>query len=265
MNNLAGAGGGVIAINRPVTALVVLEFSLLGWLVAASFSDLPDPSGLWQGYPLLLFCVFALVVFFFLRCPETQRTPAGGIPLPLFLLVRRISRHDTLNCLQVVSGWLQLGRLERAQTALAELESRLRQEAGYTSSLPSSLACFLILEPLLAKSQGAAVEIHVSGRPLEGDLTERQLEVLRWALRAVVRLILQHGQGALAVHVVTGENRLTLKLPLPGGGFHYQEWENLFQDQVGTKRRARDVLRARGVELTWTGQDEMEIILQVAL
>ena len=111
----------MIAINRPVTALVVLNF-LLGWLVAASFSDLPDPSGLWQGYPLLLFCVFALVVFSScaVRKPNVL-LPAE--PAPVVLLVRRISRHDTLNCLQVVSGWLQLGRLERAQTALAELEA----------------------------------------------------------------------------------------------------------------------------------------------
>lgn len=66
----------------------------------------------------------------------------------------RAQRHVTANHLQLISGWLELGRLDSALAALNELNQRLAAEAQLMSFLPEPLAALLVARSLVSEDRG---------------------------------------------------------------------------------------------------------------
>lgn len=78
--------------------------------------------------------------------------------------VLRSQRHHFLNHLQVIDGWIQLGREQRAAAYIRQVGQRLEAEGRVLQAIDNpAVALFVVQTNLLAESHGVAVEWQVEG------------------------------------------------------------------------------------------------------
>lgn len=70
----------------------------------------------------------------------------------------RNQRHSFINHLQVISGWLQLDRPDRARQHAEALGARMSAESDVMRALPPSMALTLVVLSLEAETFGVSVD-----------------------------------------------------------------------------------------------------------
>lgn len=104
------------------------------------------------------------------------------------LAVVRTMRHSHLNHLQVVLGWLQLDRADRARAYMEALARNMAAESAVLQRLPGPLGLAVLELGMEAESEGVTLEWQVEGSPLApaearlaADLAEARGELKRAA------------------------------------------------------------------------------------
>ncbi|HWI65499.1 MAG TPA: Spo0B domain-containing protein [Symbiobacteriaceae bacterium] len=95
-------------------------------------------------------------------------------------LLRR-QRHSFLNHLQVISGWLQLEKPERARQYLESVAARMTGESETLRQAAPGLALLMLELGLEAETHGAHLEWRIAGpeqSPPEGLLEQLRAQVL---------------------------------------------------------------------------------------
>ncbi|HYF76177.1 MAG TPA: Spo0B domain-containing protein [Symbiobacteriaceae bacterium] len=116
-------------------------------------------------------------------------------------LLRR-QRHSFLNHLQVISGWLQLGRSERAQQYLETVAARMTGESDVLRQAPADLSLLVLELGLEAETHGVQLEwqLGVGGGPVRA-VNDEQLVDLR---RRVLGLLSAGAPGGIAIRQEDG-------------------------------------------------------------
>lgn len=129
-------------------------------------------------------------------------------------LIRRY-RHLVVNHLQVISGWLQLDRPERARKYLEGVSDRMMAEADAVRHLPGDLVLQLLAMSLEAESLGIAVEWRVTGsvrgqtpaaEALQVEI-DRTLSALAALPEAQRHLLVMVGPSGIALHAAGSGNQ----------------------------------------------------------
>lgn len=133
-----------------------------------------------------------------------------------WLALYRDLRHETVNHCQVVSGWLQMNRTDRAHQYVHEVA----QSLGAASVLvrqPSALALCLLETHTLAARLGVSVAWDV-----EDDAVAAALAALE-PLGELLHAALDDCRGAVRLHVrlARGPDQLEVRLTRTGG-----HWRN---------------------------------------
>ncbi|MFZ5816381.1 MAG: Spo0B domain-containing protein [Bacillota bacterium] len=124
----------------------------------------------------------------------------------------RAQRHSFLNHLQVISGWLQLERSDRAAQYIRRVAAQLEAEGQVLRRVDSVEAGLFILEvSLLAEPYGVALEWRLTGGGNPGGLDEARPRIVQ-ALEEAARL--PEPQRRLMIHL--GES-VTVHRPLATG------------------------------------------------
>ncbi len=95
-------------------------------------------------------------------------------------ILRRL-RHRQANQLQVIQGWMQLNRSDRAAEQVAEVIARLGEEGQWYRDLPLSWLYTVLIVDMLAESKGIRCQWHIAGEP--GSLARLRFRVV--AMRAM--------------------------------------------------------------------------------
>lgn len=89
------------------------------------------------------------------------------------LAALRSQRHGFLNHLQVIAGWLQLGKSERALQYLQRVAARMEAQGQALRSLDDPATELLLLEmELLAEPAGVALVWQIAGPAAPESLAE---------------------------------------------------------------------------------------------
>lgn len=138
---------------------------------------------------------------------ELRRADASSVD------VLRHFRHDVLNHVQVISGWLQLGRPERAMDYIAEARRRVEEEGEVLKLGVPSLARKLLAERM--RLHAAGTTFMISGTPeLDqdlGGLDDMLLQLVR-ASAEVVRRAAPAGERSLRLLVDRDGDRVLFSL-----------------------------------------------------
>ncbi|MDB4896799.1 MAG: Signal transduction histidine kinase regulating citrate/malate metabolism [Firmicutes bacterium] len=129
-------------------------------------------------------------------------------------LLRR-QRHSLINHLQVVSGWLQLDRADRARQYLESVAARIAVEADSTRQFPPALALVALALSLDAETYGVAISWQASEpvAALEGS----QLVALEAQVSAAVQAASSAPEGARKVEVRIGPGGIAVHTPSDKG------------------------------------------------
>lgn len=123
------------------------------------------------------------------------------------LALLRSQRHSFTNHLQVLSGWLQLDRPERARQYLEGLAARIASEGEVIRQVPPSLGLLVIMVGLEAETYGVQVEWR-----LQGPVSQGSDELLaRWQAEAA--------EGLKAASLLPEERRKITVVIGPGADF----------------------------------------------
>jgi len=114
------------------------------------------------------------------------------------LALLREQRHSFLNHLQVISGWLQLGRAERAAQYLNEVSARVAGESEVLRRAPVSLGLLLIEAGLEAETYGVTLRWQIDS-PAEAVALEPILAAIR-SVGDGATVTVQVGPNGLQVH-----------------------------------------------------------------
>ncbi|MCL6580695.1 MAG: Spo0B domain-containing protein [Firmicutes bacterium] len=179
----------------------------------------------------------------FVRPRATGLSLTGG---ELVGSVRRL-RHGFLNDLQVIRGWLQLGRTAPALEQLDRVLERLRGEMGWSALGDDDLEAALLLSMTEAEGAGVELRVDVVGTsPERGESPGASFPVALWAiLRTVIRLVASGDdprRGAVEVSVSRAPGCAEARVVVPGGSSRF--------DPEGLEEEA---LRSRGFLLADTG------------
>jgi two-component system, LytTR family, sensor histidine kinase AgrC len=112
-------------------------------------------------------------------------------------LLRR-QRHSFLNHLQVISGWLQLGRPEKAGHYLDAVAAHMTAESDALRHASTALGLLVLELGLEAETHGVRLEWQVSQPAAETDLADLRSRVMG-ALTATADL--PDGDRAIAVRL----------------------------------------------------------------
>ncbi|MDF2626429.1 MAG: hypothetical protein K0R39_260 [Symbiobacteriaceae bacterium] len=129
-------------------------------------------------------------------------------------LLRR-QRHSFLNHLQVISGWLQLGRPERAQQYLEAVAARMTGESDVLRQASTGLSLLVLELGLEAETHGVQIEWQLGGElaPAGGLATipsdEQRARLRQQVLDALSSgitgpLVIRLADGGFSVHTPSG-------------------------------------------------------------
>lgn len=95
------------------------------------------------------------------------------------LAVDSADRHRTLNDLQVIAGWLQMGNVEKALAYIRQLHDLAERDRLWRRGLPEALVGAILVARARAELRGAAVRVEAAPRgwlpPAEGERLGRAL------------------------------------------------------------------------------------------
>lgn len=125
-------------------------------------------------------------------------------------LLRR-QRHSFLNHLQVISGWLQLNRPERAMQYLETVAARITGESDVLRQVPAALSLLVLELGLEAETHGVRLDWQLSGGgaaqvPTEEDLADlRQRVLAEISAGARSGLVIRLADDGFSVHTPSGK------------------------------------------------------------
>jgi len=91
------------------------------------------------------------------------------------LALLRGQRHGFMNHLQVISGWLQMGKHDRAMQYISRVAARLEAEGELLRRVESpAAALFVLAADQEAESHGVVIEWEVTGPVDSADLSSAQ-------------------------------------------------------------------------------------------
>lgn len=130
----------------------------------------------------------------------------------------RSQRHSFMNHLQVISGWLQLGRTERAYQYLVGLASAMAAESDALRQAPPGVQLAIIALGLEAEPFGVRIDWRLEA-PVT-DLTDNARLALHAQVMAGVQATAALPEGERWLEVRLGpETALVVHTPLsPGEG-----------------------------------------------
>lgn len=120
-------------------------------------------------------------------------------------LLRR-QRHSFLNHLQVISGWLQLGRTDRAQQYLETVAARMTGESDVMRQTPVALSLLVLELGLEAETHGVQLNWQLGGGTAAQVVSEEELAGLRRRVMAELAagasgdLVIRLADGGFSVH-----------------------------------------------------------------
>lgn len=114
----------------------------------------------------------------------------------------RSQRHSIMNHLQVLSGWLQLQRPDRAAQYIDALAARLAADAEALRRVPPETGFLVLGIALEAEIYGVAVDWQVHG-PVT-TLTRDATAVFQAQMRAAIKLVSTAPEPARRVAVTLG-------------------------------------------------------------
>lgn len=121
------------------------------------------------------------------------------------LALLRSQRHSFGNHLQVISGWLQMGRTDRAAAYIDQVAAKLVAESALLNRVEPEVALFIITLSLQAEPLGVAIIWQV-----DGPVTTEELATVAAACPDAL---------ARAAQGPEGERRLVVRLG-PSCGVH---------------------------------------------
>ncbi len=113
----------------------------------------------------------------------------------------RFQRHSFLNHLQVISGWIQLGKLDRARDYLQEVATRLEAQGELSLVQPPDLVLVLLQVAHLAETYDVEVLWDVKV-PTGARFKVGQLRLLQRRLQAELEGAAERG---VRLHVLLSE------------------------------------------------------------
>lgn len=148
----------------------------------------------------------------------------------------RHQRHRFQNHLQVISGWLQLGKPERASAYLATLRQSREQEGKLFALSDWRLLALLLEKHALAEANAVPVAWDVAS-PLDGASPELSAW-LRSRFDAALDLCMARGSGArleIELRNVGGEHAVRIAAFGPDGELLTggADWQQTFRPEFG--------------------------------
>lgn len=131
------------------------------------------------------------------------------------LALLRRQRHSLINHLQVVSGWLQLDRADRARAYLEAVAARIAAEADSTRQFPPALALVALALALDAETYG--VEICWQASAPVAALDGSRLAAFEAQVSAAVQAASALPVGARRVEVRLGPDGFAVHTPSDKG------------------------------------------------
>lgn len=127
--------------------------------------------------------------------------------------VARRQRHRTANQMQVLSGWLQLGMVERADEYLDQMMEQSRSQGLWFRGFPSQWSyMFLLLD---AEAEFRAIQL-----TWEGLESVRPTRGFSWMIQMVVRQAMDVAEGTIQVRL----SDHTLMVRVPGAQNTPKNW-----------------------------------------
>ncbi len=126
---------------------------VLGWLLVASLGA----GSYWAPRPWRMMLLVLVVLI--LTALHRWRARRDAV-----WVLRRL-RHRQANQLQVIQGWMQLNRSDRAAEQVAQVIARLGEEGNWYRELPLSWLYTVLMVDVLAESKGIHCQWHIAGEP----------------------------------------------------------------------------------------------------
>ncbi len=101
------------------------------------------------------------------------------------LALLRAQRHSFMNHLQVISGWLQMGKTDRAAQYISQVAGRMESEGNVLRHAQSpAVALFVLSSAMEAEPFGVTIDWRVNGPVDIGALAAAQATISRELERA---------------------------------------------------------------------------------
>ena len=84
----------------------------------------------------------------------------------MFLEIIRMQRHDFLNHIQVISGYLQLNRIEQAEQYIGEAVAQIKRIGEIIHLKPPEVAAALLAARNQAAKCGVEIDLQIEGNPV---------------------------------------------------------------------------------------------------
>ncbi|MCL6451821.1 MAG: Spo0B domain-containing protein [Acetobacteraceae bacterium] len=171
-----------------------------------------------------------------------------------FIQLTKNQRHSFMNHLQVLSGWLQLGRPERAQAYVEKLRVEMEEQRRLYSAGGPELVAFLLARSGMAEAQGTSLRFEVAPE------FDRAREDYPWLLPltgAVIDFLVQAGPERspgdhLLVVLEAGEGWCGLSVLSPGSSLSPEDLEGFWRRPHEGVDPGRLRARTRALGGSWT-------------
>lgn len=162
-----------------------------------------------------------------------------------FIEVLSIKRHDLLNHIQVISGYLQLNKIDRAKEHLIEMVNELNRESLLLNCKSGKVAVALLCLQHKALLAGVKLSVKLGGAlensPVLEETLTRIIEVYGLTLQQVPPTSKQVNIETCLLEASEQEENIVWKFEIPS-----RQNSQKFQDQV------RFILKEVGVLPSWT-------------
>lgn len=129
------------------------------------------------------------------------------------LALLRGQRHSFMNHLQVVSGWLQLGKSERAIQYINRLAARMDAEGQVLGQVEPPVGIFILTMGVEAEPFGVTLEWQVTG-----PADPAQLDAVRDQVMAALPIASRRAEGERRLMITLGPS-IRVHMPfVPGEG-----------------------------------------------
>lgn len=124
------------------------------------------------------------------------------------VLLARLLRHSFLNDLQIITGWLQLGNVERASAQAEQVRDRLVREGQLMRIKPAGLVMALLNRGVWAEANGVRMTYVVAADLAGHEVSDEQFAgPLGDALGGLIEALQAAGARACTITIGTADGR----------------------------------------------------------